>query len=170
MPLTLDATAGGANANSYLTLEDAADVLAQRLGREAWFTTTANRPVALIHATSLLDTLVTWRGAKASTTQALQWPRLNVIDLQTGLVMDSTVIPQWLTIATAELAWHLVQDNPTLEAASLGLDSLRLGPLTLNFGSSAEQRVALFPPQVRLIIAPYLTSGAGFIAKKLVRT
>jgi hypothetical protein len=75
MTVTVVATAGAANANSYLTVAAASDLADDYLGTLAWTTaTTDNRGRALIMATRYLDQLE-WLGSRASSTQALAWPR-----------------------------------------------------------------------------------------------
>ena len=75
MTVTVIATAGSSSANSYLTVAAADGLADDRLGTLAWATaTTDNKGRALITATRYLDQLE-WLGSRASTTQALAWPR-----------------------------------------------------------------------------------------------
>lgn len=81
MAVTIDATVGGANANSYLTLA-AAQALIDGFVEDddvvAWGTaTTDQKNRALTSATQRLDR-ERFLGARATDTQALQWPRTGV--------------------------------------------------------------------------------------------
>ena len=77
MTVTVIATAGSSSANSYLSVAAADDLADDYLGTLAWTaaaTTTDDKSRALIMATRYLDQLE-WLGSRASTTQALAWPR-----------------------------------------------------------------------------------------------
>ena len=81
MAVTIDATAGGASANSYLTLSDAQDIvdgMVEDADVTAWASaTTDQKNRALYTATQRLDR-ERFLGARATDTQALQWPRTGV--------------------------------------------------------------------------------------------
>jgi len=78
MAITIDATVGGVNANSYLTLA-AADLIVEGFVQDddvtAWGSaTTDQKNRALYTATQRLDR-ERFLGARSTDTQALQWPR-----------------------------------------------------------------------------------------------
>ena len=81
MAIVLVATPGAADANSYLTLSDAqaiVDGLVENDDVVAWGTaTTDQKNRALYTATQRLDR-ERYLGARATDTQALQWPRTGV--------------------------------------------------------------------------------------------
>jgi hypothetical protein len=100
MPLTLTATAGSASANSYADVSAATSAAAYRVGGEAaaWLSLSADQKIqTLVTATRAIDT-VRFRGSRASTTQALEWPR-------TGTDYAADQLPTSLVMATIELAW-----------------------------------------------------------------
>ena len=75
MTVTVIATPGAANANSYLSVAAADDLADDYLGPLNWTAaTTDNKGRALITATRYLDQLE-WLGSRATTTQSLAWPR-----------------------------------------------------------------------------------------------
>jgi hypothetical protein len=75
MPLTLDATPGGANANAYATVGEADTELSYRVGGEAWTTETADQKIQdLVTAASMIDALILV-GEPSSDTQAMAFPR-----------------------------------------------------------------------------------------------
>ena len=154
MPASITATVGSASANSYLTIA-AADTLSESmLGTLAWTTgTTDQKTRALITATRGLDTLV-WIGSRASTTQALDWPRSDVeCD---GVEYPDDEIPEQVQYSTFDLANALLT-TPTLLQSSTGtaaeiipgvpnrdLSSLKLDVLELKWRtdvSSASQAI-----------------------------
>ena len=78
MAVTIDAPVGGASANSYITLSDANDLVDAMVSSTdvaKWGTGTDDtRNRALATATQRLDR-ERFLGARATDTQALQWPR-----------------------------------------------------------------------------------------------
>ena len=81
MAVTIDATVGDASANSYLTLADAqaiVDGMVEDADVTAWASATDDQKNrALYTATQRLDR-ERFIGARATNTQALQWPRTGV--------------------------------------------------------------------------------------------
>ena len=93
---TLNATAGATDANSYATRAEAVAIFEDRPGTRAWATATdARRDAALIEATAELEQRFTWRGEKASSSQALAFPRTGLADVA------ADIIPTELLRATA---------------------------------------------------------------------
>lgn len=138
--MALVATPGAANANSYLTLQEANDYFASRLHAEAWAAASdPQKEAALIWATRLIDVQVLFNGIATSADQSLAWPRTSMLN-QNGYAILSTVVPRQLKDATAELAFLLIQSDRTLssEVGEAGITSLRAGPVTLNFKDNIE--------------------------------
>lgn len=112
------ATAGAANANSYLSIAGADGIADSMLGTIAWSSATSdNKARALITATNGLDTLA-YIGERTSATQALAWPR-------TGAdcgdkAPASNAIPREVQLATFDLANALLGDPALLRSASSG--------------------------------------------------
>lgn len=124
MAVTVDASVGGASANSYLTVADADAIADLRLGTLAWegaTVTTDDKGRALIAATAYLDQL-SWIGAKASTAQALLWPRS---DVECGdKVYASNVIPSEVKAGTFDLANALLATPALLTPSPSGFNEL----------------------------------------------
>jgi hypothetical protein len=118
------ATAGAANANSYLTVAGADSIANGMVGTLSWTTATSdNKARALITATNGLETL-SWIGERSSSTQALNWPRT---DASCGdKVIASDEIPRELELATFDLANDLL-DHPALLKSSPTNDALVTG-------------------------------------------
>jgi hypothetical protein len=121
MSLTLVATPGASTANAYATVATAIAAAAYRIGANvtAWLALTTDQQIqTLVMATRDLDT-VRFKGARATTTQALEWPR-------TGTDYDDE-LPPLLVSATIEHAFTLA---PAVTAAT--------DPLEID---TSEQRV-----------------------------
>ena len=183
MAITIDATVGGANANSYLTLA-AAELIIEGLVQDADVTawasaTTDQKNRALFTATQRLDR-ERFLGARATDTQALQWPRTGVrkpdtyintyaIGFPFRLTTDyytDTEIPDQIQKAQVLLAVYL-HNNPD----GLGLSGLedyknvKIGSLdvtpNLGYGAVGADKV---PPLVERYLTGLRISGPGNFA------
>ena len=100
MAISITATAGSASANSYLTLADAqaiVDGLVEDDDVAAWASaTTDQKKRALYTATQRIDR-ERFLGARASDTQALQWPRTGVRKPDTFTSTYTTGFPYRVT-------------------------------------------------------------------------
>ena len=96
MAITIVATAGSATANSYITLSDADDLIDGFVQDEdvvAWASATDDQKNrALYTATQRLDR-ERFKGARATDTQALQWPRTGVRKPDTYINTYATGFP-----------------------------------------------------------------------------
>lgn len=149
MPLI--ATAGAADANSYLTVSEADKYFETRLHADLW-QTSDDQEAALIWATRLLDEMLSWAGIIATDTQALRWPRLYVKD-EDDREFSSTAIPQWLKDATAEMAFHLLTSDRTAEPESSGIKEMKVGTLEIVFDKYSSLK--MMPTSVAVIVRPY---------------
>jgi hypothetical protein len=151
----LDATPGGANANSFATLAQANAYIASRLYSDDW--TDADEDTqerALITATQLIVAAVEWQGWPTSTTQALPLPRTG-LRARTGAALPSTSIPLALAYATAEYARQLITAGamPTAPSDTAGLKRLKAGPVELEWdGSGAAGADGSLPVDVLAMI------------------
>lgn len=173
MTLVIDATAGGATANSYVLESEAIVFAATRLNLVGWSTVTGSsctdqEKAALIEATREL-TAIAYQGVRASTEQALAWPRVCAPDPDTGslalLYFDTTVIPQRVKNATCELAFEFLKAGTTDIASldpSLAVLRERISVIETDYAAPSQraQGLAAFPRALRQI-APLLAVGAG---------
>lgn len=158
---TLIATAGAVNANSYATVAEADTYHDAHLYGTEWTDAeTANKIVALIWATRLLDELCDWDGNKISRDQALRWPRSDVWD-RDDYEIDNTTIPQFLKNATAELARHLlIKDRlQEMDENVAGLEMVKAGPVQVDF--SSMDRIDALPPSVDQIVKDFIRGGGS---------
>jgi hypothetical protein len=84
-----------------------------------------------------------WTGSVATTTQALSWGRIGMID-SLGRVIAENVIPQELKNATAELAGQLGSlGDRTLDndIALQGITSIKAGSVALTFKDMIQSQV-----------------------------
>jgi len=122
MPASITATVGSASANSYLTIAAADTIAESMLGTLAWTTATTDQKTrALITATRGLDTL-DWIGDRATTTQALDWPRTDASC--GGIDYPDDEIPESVEYATFDLANALLTTPTLLQSPSGGSAAL----------------------------------------------
>ncbi len=130
--MALVATVNGATSNSFITVAEADTYWATNLYATNWDgATTANKEKALKMATRILDEKVAWVGTRATSTQALGWGRTDVT--WDGTTISSTTMPIQIQSATAQFAGDLLGSNLTANAEGKGLNSLKVGDITLDF-------------------------------------
>jgi len=159
VPITIVATPGASDANSFATLEEADAYLDLRLHADAWVGT-EDKKRALITATRELDAM-TYQGSRLTDTQALSWPRRGVPD----------PFPRRLKDATCELAHELLRAGATDLIAPDPLASVvrkRVDVLETEYAhpSQRQQGIARFP-RVTTLLGPLLESATGQV--RLVR-
>lgn len=180
MAITITATAGAANANSFVTEVEFIAYLATRLNPYTGATTsgatcTESEKAALIEATRELDRLP-YLGKRVSSLQALAWPRAfaldpdapadpeSVSDLDDLVYFGEAVIPVRVKEAQYEIALQFLKAGTTDLAAvdaEQNLTSKTVGPLSKTWSAAGKPvGLARFPRAVRSL-APLLDSGAG---------
>lgn len=162
MAVTLVATPGAANANSYLTLAEANAYFETRIHTALW-DAFGEQEKALMMATRTIDRLAQpfkylvpakdaqsayyktrpyWTGTPSTSTQALAWPRVGMFDMNGNAIAEDE-IPSELKEATAELAQALITADRTLDNDIIvqGISSLKAGSVSLSFKDIIERQV-----------------------------
>lgn len=162
MAIELRAAVGAPDANAYATVVEADTALEARVGAAAWADLDPEQKMqALITATAALDALQ-FIGARATATQALEWPRV-------GTSYGAAELPRRLVQATIEYAFTFL---PALTAGAVATDPLvttpsnvkekTVGPITtVFFEPSAAPATALerLPDPVHRLIAPLVRAA-----------
>lgn len=158
MALVVRAIAGAADSNSYQTVAAVTALLEAVPNASAW--DTAEQNILAVYATTMLEVLA-YKGVKATLAQALQWPRVGVLNVdygddQTGVgyktttgwgvYYDFTTVPVRMLRAHAQLCLALARAG-TAEIwgvdASLNVSGKSVGPLRTDFVPRRERRVGL---------------------------
>jgi hypothetical protein len=186
MAITIDATVGGASANSYLTLSAAQDLIDGMVENDdvtAWASaTTDQKNRALYSATQRLDR-ERFLGARATDTQALQWPRTGVRKPDTYIntyavgfpfrittdYFTDTEIPDQVKQAQVVLAVYLNNNKDGMGLSGLeDYKSVSIGSLSVTTAGASS--TATGADRVPPIFERYLTglriSGPGNFAIK----
>jgi len=157
---TVDATVGGANANSYVEVAEADTYFDERMGTADWDGVSADdRARALIMATRRIDQ-EPFEGVKADfdpEDQALAWPR-EAADGPDGHVFDHDELPERIKQATYELALVIVGDSSFLDDTGLeSFSEVSVGPLSVT--PRHKQKGGELPETVKRLLDPFTVGG-----------
>ena len=184
MAITITATAGSATANSYLSLTDAQSIIDGLVEDDdvtAWSSATTDQKNRALYTATVRIDRERFLGARATDTQALQWPRTGVRKPDTYIntysvgfpfrittdYFTDTEIPEQVKKAQAILAVYLNNNKSGLGLSGLeDSKNVKIGNLdvTPNFyGSVGADRV---PPLFERYFTGLRISGPGNIAIK----
>lgn len=138
-----------ANANSYATAADGDAYHDGHLYATSWTSAaTANKEKALVFATRVIDSQYRFHGYRATTTQALQWPRSNCPDPDTApdstgsAFFSSDQIPTPLINATCEMARALLSTDRTGTPIGEGIDTTQTSASSSNKDGTTSNSVS----------------------------
>lgn len=160
MSITLDATIGGANSNSLLSIERAGAILEKNMGsRSDWANADGEtKKSALITATERIE-LDRWKGRRATETQALSFPRLDLIDQNGEEYADNIIIPD-IEYGVALLAAALIRNPRLLE--DTGLENLSSVSTAEKSITQRGLRPGRLPGQVERYLSRWRVEGDGY--------
>lgn len=177
----IDATVGGANANSYVTLAYANSFFENVLLPNAWDSAVPDdQERALMTMTQWLEEY-DYASTPTTTTQALKFPAVSILDVDGNLVADSdgtpalilgiyddATIPEPLLRATCLGAFYLLSLGAAGSAAVLGTG---VGPVSsLKIGNSVEVKYQQQSASSAVVTAPTTdTSGLPIHVARLLR-
>lgn len=136
MALTVESGAGLTDAEAYLSVADADTYFAAR-GNASWAALDATaKEQALRKGADYLEASYRWRGERATTVQALSWPRKCVtVD---GVDVPSDAVPVAIQRANAELAVRAsAGELRTDEGAQVASETV--GPISVTYAPGARQ-------------------------------
>lgn len=184
MAVEIKADVGAADANSFVTEDEMTAYCEGRLNASIW-TGDEAQVAALVEATRDL-TLMEWEGIRASSTQALAWPREYVpnpdlrLDNFSERVYDllnhnapvyylNSEIPKRVKDATCELALQYLKagtsDPVAVRDTNAGVIEKTVGPLTTRWESSKAKPEGITKyTRVMGYISPLLKASRGGIA------
>lgn len=152
--MSFDATVGGTQSTSNVSLADVAAYFESSLNNSVYLTWGEDRIKLLaMVATKQLNWYFEWIGFTASDTQALSWPRKRFgLDFDrdkyedsneyNGLQLDKDpldgeTIPQLLKDATCELMLVLHTDS-NINLTYSSIEELKVGPINIKFGNNVQ--------------------------------
>ena len=153
------------NTNSYVEVADAITYFETRIDAASWDTATAaTRDDSLVTATQLIDNNP-WIGAAVSSSQALAWPRKNVIyfDDRMGqsITIANNVIPNVVKVAVYEQALHLLNNEDLLAQTVQTFESISVGSISLSDSNNDVTRTSISPNIVMKPLRPLIRKGVS---------
>lgn len=175
---TVVATAGASNANSYLTVAEAQSYFDTRVSDSvigAW-ENADDKSALVIQGTRTIESLLspmrklvratkacdsyyrtgpTWTGTIASDTQSLMVPRVGLYT-RTGVLIASSVVPNELKWAVAELSARLALSDLTLDndIAIQGITSVKAGSVSVSFRDGSIDVMKGLPDFILSLLVP----------------
>ena len=174
MAITIDASLGGANANSYVTLAEAETYIEARLYSDAWTNLTDEeiKKQALLGATKRID-YEKFSGYIVANTQKLSFPR-NGLALLDGRDING-IIPSMVKEAQIELAIYMLSQDmskPSVDTSNLKEYAVKVGAIeeTKKYAIDANDNVSTanseMPPNVEYLLQDLsYTMSTGGIAQ-----
>lgn len=158
--MALNATVGSADANSYVTVQEASAYFANRTHSSEWGEFD-NQPAALATASQMLDWYMKWKGTKSTTTQSMQWPRVDALRPD-GTEIANDVLPPELKVAVYELALSSLDEDRTADDPLAGIEQVKAGTLMVKasmggYDSTSEDAI---PEKVMKILSDIISSGS----------
>ena len=151
--LTVEDGSGVADANTYITISGANDYFEQ-FGETAWIGTDdsgTGAPTDTVKAQALLAAMryleyLPWKGVKYAQSQALEWPRSDVVDRDNRDV-DEDVVPSVVARAQCELALRCLPTStmniqPDLERGGK-VSAESVGSIAVSYHSTAPTRTVI---------------------------
>ena len=178
MALVVEDGTGKADAESYISVSDASAYHTAR-GNAAWAALASDtvREQCLRKATDymLQNYRDSWKGARMTATQALDWPRGNVYTTpfingasnEYPYLVADDIVPTEVKKACAELALKASAAalNPDL---AKDIISQTVGPISTTYSASSPQQKRY--RAIDMMLRPYLTALPGGCNAAVVRT
>lgn len=156
MTLIVEDGTGVAGAESYISVADADTYFTLR-GNTAWAALAVPAKEAALRAgCDYLEARYAWRGGRATTTQALSWPRVCVV--VDGAPVDPASVPLAVARANAELAVR-ASTAPLLSDESAQVTRETVGPLTVEYQPGGRQNPRF--AAVEAMLGAYVLGAGG---------
>lgn len=158
-------------ANSYVSIEEASFYHEAGVSADEWAAIDpAEQERLLVTATRLLDATIEWRGYRSYPGQALDWPRVGVLQYN-RYVLPANTVPIDVRYATAELALHLKRRPAPTAPGAAPVEEVKLGPISVKMGQatqSASAPLTALPVEVLALIREYGSYSSGRV--RMART
>lgn len=170
MAFVVETGAGSATANSFASTA-AADAYVADRGVAGWAAlATADKQAALVKATDYLEASyrASWDGFRVSGTQALSWPRSDVIVDE--FPVAANIVPVAVVNACIEMALRAVAGTTLIEDQGQLVIREKVDVIETEYAPFSDPAVKY--PFVSRMLAPYLlsSSGSGFAQVRFRRT
>lgn len=168
MALIVEDGTGLSTAESYISVAFA-DTYHSVRGNTLWATMSVNeREQALRRATDYMGQVyrLQWQGRRISSTQALDWPRYDVV--VDGYYIASNILPNDLKNASAELAFKAAGGELYADQGQ-GVISEQVGPIKVEYNPNSPATIRY--KAIDALLLPFFDgSMAGGLNLKAVRS
>lgn len=139
MALVKETGAGLLNSNAYNDVAGVELYMADRGLSWSGSPTTAQKEAAIIKATDYIDATYRFIGNRASSSQALAWPRAQATDVVEGVDIATNIVPPAVIRATSELAVKVQTGTELLPDMDRGgmINSASVGPVSVSYQNGA---------------------------------
>lgn len=137
---------GLTTSTSYVSVEEADDIAKLDIhNSDAWMGLPLDaKQNILIFVSRILDSRTLWNGARATTAQALEWPRTDVVDRYNNSV-SSSAVPYAVRWAVLEMAkWTLATDRVTQSTPANVVNEVKVDSITLKFADATQIAIDQF--------------------------
>lgn len=173
MPLTVEDGTGLAAADAFVSLADA-DAYHTARGNSTWTGDDADKEAAIRRASFFLSNSFRWKGYRLNgRTQALAWPRHDVVDGESWSV-SADAVPQEIRDATAEIAVRELVSPGSMTPDVTMADKVkreRVGPIEVEYANASAAADASRPILliVRDMIGGLLAGSSNALVGRAVR-
>lgn len=153
MTIVVEEGTGNPLANSYVSSEFASEYLLLDPKKLDW--ELVDDEIAenmLILASEMLDLQYNWHGTKTNPDSGLRFPRTGLVN-RDGVPYPSDQVPVAIKKATAQLAYHMNQNDPLPAMAGTGISRLRVDVIDIRFDH--DTHIHPFPPIVRALAGEF---------------
>ncbi|WP_022684555.1 DnaT-like ssDNA-binding protein [Sphingobium bisphenolivorans] len=163
MALVVETGEGLSNSESYISVA-AADARHTAFGNSAWTGEDAVKEAALRRATAYIEQAyrTRWTGQRKTQSQALSWPRYDVI--VDGCFIASDSVPSDIANACADLALRALSAD-LAEDTTRAVIREKVGPLETEYDPNSPQGTRY--RAIDAMLAPYLAGGGASV--RLIR-
>lgn len=164
--MTLVADVTSSVMNSYVTEQEAANYFAERGHGETW-EDVENPAAFLITATNQIDWFMNFKGSKVSSSQPLEWPRIDVFDESGSKYLSSTEVPVRVKQAVFELALASIDSDRMADSDMAGLQEVKVGSLKIVSNSVGpwQEKKRPIPPVVYRILDGLITNSSNMFRR-----
>ncbi len=151
MPITLVATPGAVNANSFATVDEYRAYWTAHLYNTLQLAADDEGvKAALITVGKGLNDLLQWTGGATDDVQAMTWPRKGMTT-RNGFAIPQDTIPQELKNSQCEWAGQYVASDlfQTNAALQQGIASVRAGPVSVTYKDTSAGNLQLLNAELR---------------------
>lgn len=161
MALVTENGTGLSTAESLCSLADAS-ARHTAFGNTAWTGTDAAKEAALRRASAYMEQAyrTRWAGLKRNETQALSWPRVNV--LVDGWIVAIDEVPAEVANACADLALKALTADLNADLTRTVIRE-KVGPLETEYAAFSPERARY--PAIDMALAPFLSRAAATLVR-----